>query len=146
MALDTSQARFASADEALLGQVVDNLIDNAFKYSEPGTPVRACAATVDGKAVVEVEDLGQGIAAGDLAKVFEPFFRSHEARMRWQSGAGLGLPLVQRIVAAMEGTIEIDSRVGEGSRARVTLPAPREALPASSGTNGAPPALSLPRA
>jgi signal transduction histidine kinase len=146
LTVDTNQARFASADEALLGQVVDNLIDNAFKYSEPGKPVRARAATVDGKAVVEVEDLGQGIAAGDLAKVFEPFFRSHEARMRWQSGAGLGLPLVQRIVAAMEGTIEIDSRVGEGSRARVTLPAPREALLVNGESKPPPAALSLPRA
>ena len=68
-----------------------------------------------------VEDTGEGIAAADLERVFEPFFRADRARSG--TGAGLGLALAQRIVTAMGGSIEAESRLDVGSRFAVELPA-----------------------
>ena len=67
-------------DPILLGQVVDNLIDNALEYSPPGTPVRVWVEPSPADAVIGVQDEGPGIPAADLGRVFDPFFRSDDAR------------------------------------------------------------------
>ena len=117
------------AHPALLGQLLDNLLENAGKYSAPGTPiaVRVWAepgdASEPARVVLGVEDRGPGIAAADLPHVFEPFFRSDQARKLGQSGVGLGLAIVQRIAAAFGGTVAVESEPGEGTRVLLRLPA-----------------------
>jgi len=104
-----------TADAALLRRVLDNLLDNAAKYGEPGAPVELTAA-VDGEALrVEVRDRGIGVAAEDLPRLFEPFFRTERSRSRTAGGTGLGLTLCQRIVEAHGGRIAAAAREGGGT-------------------------------
>jgi heavy metal sensor kinase len=112
----------ALVHEALLGQALDNLLDNACKYSEPGSPIVVRARRRDAEILLEVEDHGSGVAAADLPHLFEPFFRSPEARRRGVSGVGLGLAITARIAAVLGGRVEADSRPGEGSRFSLILP------------------------
>jgi signal transduction histidine kinase len=110
-------------DAALLRRALDNLLDNAAKYSAPGTPVRLAAAEADGGLAVEVADRGVGIGPEDLARLFTPFFRGDPSRTRKTGGVGLGLALAKRIVEAHGGTIALESEVGRGTTVRVRLPA-----------------------
>ena len=73
--------------------------------------------------VIEVEDHGAGIPEEDLPHLFRPFFRGDRSRTRTTGGVGLGLLLARRIVEAHGGRLEIASRVGAGTTARITLPA-----------------------
>ena len=99
----------------LLAQLLDNLLDNAAKYSPPGTPI-AIRLTGDDDAVdCMVEDAGCGIASDDLPHIFEPFFRSAEARRLGIAGAGLGLAVAQRIAAALGGTLRAERTPSGGS-------------------------------
>lgn len=109
-------------DPVLLRRVVDNLLENAHRYSEaPADPVEL-AASAGGEVQIEVVDHGIGIAEGDLPRVFRPFFRADRSRTRATGGLGLGLALAKRIVDAHGGTIALSSRPGEGTRALVRLP------------------------
>jgi heavy metal sensor kinase len=118
------------AQPVLLGQALDNLIDNACKYSAPGSPVVVSlgAAEVAGGppgrpvAALAVQDAGRGIGPADQPHVFEPFFRSAESRRLGQSGVGLGLAVVRRIAAALGGSVTAESRPGQGSRFTLRLP------------------------
>ncbi len=112
------------ADPALLRRLLGNLLDNAAKYSEPGTPVRLSArAGEGGAAVLEVADQGIGIAPEDLPRLFTPFFRTDRSRARGTGGVGLGLTLAKRIAEAHGGAIAAESAPGAGAVFRVTLPA-----------------------
>jgi signal transduction histidine kinase len=106
----------------LLGQLLDNLLDNACKYSSPGTPVHVCLLREANEVALAVQDSGWGLADDDRRHVFEPFFRSAEARLRGLSGVGLGLAVVQRIAAVFAGTVNVDSEPGRGSRFVLRLP------------------------
>ena len=106
----------------LLGQLLDNLLDNAFKYSAPGTPIVVRLWREGQMVALAVQDHGAGLTADDLTHVFEPFFRSAEARKRGQAGVGLGLAVVQRIAAVFGGTISAASVPGQGSRFVLRLP------------------------
>lgn len=109
-------------DAALLRRVLDNLLDNAEKFSNDDTTVTLAASVVDEGLVVDVTDRGMGIAATDLERIFDPFFRGDRSRTRATGGVGLGLAVVRRIVTAHGGRVEVTSAVGEGSRFRVVLP------------------------
>ena len=111
------------AQAPLLGQLLDNLLDNACKYSEPGTPVTLAARAEGGVVSLAVEDAGSGIAAEDLPHVFEPFYRSPEARQRGVGGVGLGLAVARRIAIAFGGTLDAQGRPGKGTRLTLSLPA-----------------------
>jgi signal transduction histidine kinase len=113
---------WVSAHRELLEQAIDNLVDNASKYSDQGTPIVLCLARAGEHAVLSVEDHGSGISEQDLLHVFEPFFRSADARRRGIGGVGLGLAVTARTVAAFGGRIEAHSRPGEGSRFSIYLP------------------------
>jgi two-component system phosphate regulon sensor histidine kinase PhoR len=124
----TLENRFADApilvraDEEALRQILNNLIDNAVKY----TPVGGCvsvAGRVDGGVVLcEVTDTGPGIAAEHHGRLFERFYRVDKARSRELGGTGLGLAIVKHLTQAMGGSVEISSQVGQGSTFTVRLP------------------------
>lgn len=101
--------------------LVDNLIDNAIAYTEHGL-VTVQLDQMDSYAVFEVADTGIGIPADDHDRIFERFYRVDTARSRETGGTGLGLSLVRHAVLRGNGTIEIESALGEGSTFRVTLP------------------------
>jgi len=109
------------ADAEAMTTVVVNLLDNAVKYSPDSGRVWVQANVVDGEVEIRVRDEGAGIAEEDQAHIFERFFRGRDAGT--VAGTGLGLALVQRIVAAHGGTVAVKSRVGEGSTFTVRLPA-----------------------
>jgi signal transduction histidine kinase len=115
------------ASPTLLAQLVDNLLENACKYSEPGTPIVVSAWLENGSAVLGVEDRGFGLEAEDLSHVFEPFFRGEQARRDVHAGVGLGLAVAQRIATAFGGTLEVRSRHEAGAFFMLHLPEARSA-------------------
>lgn len=106
----------------LLGQLVDNLLDNACKYSPPGTPIVIRLGTDNESVFLAIEDSGCGISPEDLPHVFEPFFRSSQARQKGLGGVGLGLAVAERIAAALKGRLTVSSQPGQGSCFRLLLP------------------------
>ncbi|UCC89051.1 MAG: HAMP domain-containing protein [Anaerolineales bacterium] len=108
-----------------LRQVLDNLLDNALKYSSPGGVITLLGRPGKEGVVVSVTDTGQGIPANDLSRVFDRFYRVDKARSRQEgpAGTGLGLSIVRSIIEAHDGTVSIDSLEGKGTSVRFTLPA-----------------------
>jgi signal transduction histidine kinase len=111
------------ADPALLRRVLDNLLDNARKYSDDGSAITLTAAAEDGALAVEVADQGIGLGPADLQQLFTPFFRSDRSRARGTGGVGLGLALAKRVVEAHGGRIGAESAAGGGTRFRFSVPA-----------------------
>ncbi len=107
---------------ALVGQLLDNLLDNACKYSEPGTPITVRLGSEKGLVSLAVQDAGCGIDPEDLPHVFEPFYRSPRARQLERSGVGLGLAVTNRIATAFGGRIAVDSVPGRESCFTLWLP------------------------
>jgi signal transduction histidine kinase/ActR/RegA family two-component response regulator len=117
------QPIYLQADPVRLAQVFSNLLNNAAKYSAPGTTVTLRAAIENGSVRVRVEDQGVGIPAEDLAGIFEMFSQG-AAGGGQQSGLGVGLALAKRLVELHAGTIRASSDgAGKGSVFTVTLPA-----------------------
>ena len=112
---------YLAADPTDIAVLLDNLLDNAVKYTEAGTVSLRVEAN-DGQARLTVSDTGIGIPAEDLPRVFERFYRVDRARSRASGGTGLGLALVKHVVERSSGTISIASEVGTGTRVEVTLP------------------------
>ncbi len=110
-----------STSWALLSQLAHNLVDNAFKYSAPGSMIIAKALRQGDDLVLSVQDHGAGITREDQPAIFEPFFRAMSARRSGVPGVGLGLPIVQRIAASLQGRIEFESEPGKGSTFRLRL-------------------------
>lgn len=101
-------------DPQRISQVVDNLVRNAIRYSPPGGTIRVQARQEGDLVLVSVEDQGCGIAPGDLPHLFEEFYRG--GQQPGGGGAGLGLAIAGEIVAAHGGRIQVESRLGMGSR------------------------------
>jgi two-component system OmpR family sensor kinase len=121
--------------DPVVRRVFDNLLDNARKFSEAPVELSARRSADGAHFVVAVKDRGIGIAEQDQPRIFEPFFRSDPSRTRATGGVGLGLAVVRRIVEAHQGTIEVESDLGRGTRFVVTLPLTQAA-------NAAPPLAS----
>ena len=114
------------ADPRLIRQLLTNLLTNAIKFSGEGGRVTLQAGrTADGGYEIAVADKGIGIAGDDLDRIFEPFTQVESAFARDHGGAGLGLPLVKKIVDLHEGRIDIDSKLGAGTTVRIRLPKAR---------------------
>jgi signal transduction histidine kinase len=115
-------------DAPRLKQVLLNLLGNGVKFTEKGGVTLTLAAQPDGnsdsRVTFEVADTGIGIPAHALEQVFQPFHQVDSTRSRLRGGTGLGLAISQRIVEAMGGRIEVESRIGTGSVFRFTLPLP----------------------
>jgi signal transduction histidine kinase len=108
-----------SADEGRLLQVIANLVGNAIKFSEPGGQIMVSAQLRPHCISFRVADSGHGIAAGDLAHVFDQFWQAPASR---HLGVGLGLAITREIVDAHGGRIDVSSTVGEGSAFVFTIP------------------------
>jgi signal transduction histidine kinase len=124
----------AWADEEAERQILDNLVDNALKYTPPGGRIGVRWWAADGQACLEVADTGVGIPEADLLRVFERFYRVDKARSRELGGTGLGLAIVKHLAQAMRGSVAAASGPGRGSTFTVNLPL--AAGGAASGVNG----------
>jgi signal transduction histidine kinase len=109
-------------DRSRLGQVLDNLVSNAIKFTATGGTVRLSASNEAGRAVVEVTDSGIGIPLAEQAQMFGRFFRSSSARAAEIPGTGLGLAITRGIVESHGGAIGFESEEGVGTTFRVSLP------------------------
>ena len=119
-------ARHVLGDELMLKRILINLISNAIKFTPPSGRIEvSCAPEADGGLLLAVADTGLGIASSDLPKVLEPFVQAGDALSRHHGGTGLGLPLTKSLVEKHGGGLAIASRLGEGTRVSVTLPARR---------------------
>ncbi len=107
---------------ALLDQLLANLLENAEKYGKSGAPIVVETSRDGDWAVLAVEDSGPGIPEEDRSRVFEPFYRSIQARYEGIPGVGLGLAIVQRIAQAFGGGVRVGNRPGAGCRVEVRLP------------------------
>jgi two-component system sensor histidine kinase VicK len=119
--LEDGATQTAWCDEQRLVQVLRALIDNAIKYSPPGSSVRLSAGVEGGEAFVVVADDGPGISSRELPHVFERFHRGREERGS-TTGAGLGLSIARELTEMMGGTITVESPADGGARFTVRLP------------------------
>ncbi len=116
-------ARLAVAgDRRQLVSATYNLLENAVKYSDPGSTVQVRARTNGRWADIEVEDHGIGIPRRDLERVFERFYRVDRARSRETGGTGLGLAIVRHVASNHDGDVQVTSTEGEGSTFTLRLP------------------------
>jgi signal transduction histidine kinase len=105
-------------DQNRVRQIFANLITNGIKYAPPGTEVTVRGTQAGDTLQVEVEDAGRGIAEADLPFIFDEFFQAE----RPEPGAGLGLSIARELTEAHDGSIDVQSAVGTGTRFTVTLP------------------------
>ncbi len=110
-------------DDEAIEQILDNLVDNALKYTPEGGTVEVEWGRRGDAVVLEVRDTGIGIPEAELSRIFERFYRVDKARSRELGGTGLGLSIVKHLVQAMQGTVEAKSVVGQGSTFTIRLPA-----------------------
>ena len=108
-------------DRVALTSAVENLLDNAVKYSPPGSPVALEAEAETAELTIRVRDQGYGIADEDRGHVFEKFYRGHGEIARQVKGAGVGLSLVRQIVEAHGGHVDFESSLGKGTEFRIRL-------------------------
>jgi signal transduction histidine kinase len=113
-------------DKDAVAQVLVNLLDNALKYSNGRKTIDVRIETRGETVRVSVQDHGIGIAKGDQKKIFEKFYRVGSGLVHDVKGSGLGLSIVQHVVVAHSGRVEIDSTPGEGSTFTIVLPVRKE--------------------
>jgi signal transduction histidine kinase len=121
--IDAGDVPTILGDERRIGQVLDNLLSNAVKFSHEGDRVRVELRGDATSARVVVADSGIGIPADEQGHVFSRFYRARAANDLAVPGTGLGLAITRALVDQHGGTIELESREGEGTRVTVTLPA-----------------------
>jgi two-component system phosphate regulon sensor histidine kinase PhoR len=119
--VDTDLPRIA-ADRSQILQLLDNLLTNALRYGEPGTPITVAAHAEGPMVHLSVADEGEGIAPEHIARVTERFYRVETSRSRSLGGTGLGLSIVKHIVERHRGRLNIESQVGRGTTVHVLLP------------------------
>lgn len=121
LALEAAPARVAGSrrDVAI---AVRNLLDNAVHYTPPGGSITVTVKTVEGEAVLQVSDTGEGIPTRDLGRVFERFYRVDSARSRATGGTGLGLAIVKHVAESHGGGVDVESELGAGSVFTLRLP------------------------
>jgi signal transduction histidine kinase len=111
-----------SGDAERLAQVIDNIFNNAIKFTPRGGHVECSVNHEGGAAVVRIRDTGRGIPAEELEHVFVKFFRSPGVQTDAIPGTGIGLAISKAIVEAHGGTIDLESSVGVGTTFQITLP------------------------
>jgi signal transduction histidine kinase len=114
--------REIQCDPLLLRRALDNLLDNAAKYSDAGAPVSFLVAPNGSHVAFEIVDRGVGMSAKELQQAFTPFWRADGSRTRKTGGVGLGLALARRIARAHGGDVTLESSPGKGTKARLDVP------------------------
>jgi len=109
------------ADRKRIVEAINNLVINAIKYSRPGGSIKVSFGDIGDQVLIEIADSGIGISQKDLPRIFERFYRVDKSRSRDQGGTGLGLAIVKHIIEAHQQTINVQSKVGEGSTFILTL-------------------------
>jgi signal transduction histidine kinase len=109
-------------DPGRLEQALHNLLHNAVRHTSPGGIVAFVVAEEPESVIIQVKDTGEGIAPEDLPHIWERFYQAESARNGANSGAGLGLALVKELIEAMNGSVEVESVVDEGSCFTIRLP------------------------
>jgi signal transduction histidine kinase len=109
-------------DRVRMGQVVDNLLSNALKFSEPDSEVEVACVPSGSRVVITVRDHGAGIPAAELRRIFDAYARSTARPTAGERSTGLGLSIAKPIVEAHGGTLDVDSVVGEGTTFTVRMP------------------------
>jgi signal transduction histidine kinase len=110
-----------TVDANRLAQVVENLVNNAIKYTPQGGEIAVSASASDDEVVIRVIDNGPGIPLGEQSQIFEPFFRGDPHR-RIKQGMGLGLGIARDLITAHGGRLELTSQPGKGSRFSIFIP------------------------
>ena len=117
-----SQALWVEIDTDKMMQVIDNIMNNAIKYSPDGGVITVRMTQNQNHVILSISDQGLGIPRKDLGKIFDRFYRVDKARSRAQGGTGLGLAIAKEIVEAHHGRIWADSNEGKGSTFYISLP------------------------
>jgi signal transduction histidine kinase len=130
LVLASDPVRAITGDRDRCGQMLDNLISNALKFTPGEGRVEVRLTDGGDRAVVEVADTGTGIPADEQRHLFDRFFRASTATRAAIPGAGLGLTIVKTIVEGHGGTVRLTSREGEGTTVRLELPYDRVEAPA----------------
>lgn len=117
----SAEAVSVQGSSMLLRRALDNLLDNAAHHGG-GAAVSLRCWGEEGQVCLEVRDQGPGIRAEEVARIFEPFYRSDPSRARSSGGLGLGLTLTRRIVEAHGGRVTLESQAGQGTTVRIALP------------------------
>jgi signal transduction histidine kinase len=113
---------FVNADKEKIGQVFTNLLNNAVKYSQAGSPINVSCNVQGNHLLVKVQDSGMGIGKEDLPLLFDRYYRVKEAELNHIAGFGIGLYLCSEIIKRHAGSIWAESTPGEGSTFCFTLP------------------------
>ena len=137
--LSTPVPALVEADPTRLAQIIDNILDNAVKYSPDGGRIEVAVRHAGGFAELVVRDAGMGIAPELLPKVFTIFVQGKQSLQRVQGGLGIGLSLVRRLAEMHGGTVAIDSAgVGQGATVTVRLPLMADQAAAAPAASAAP--------
>ena len=115
-------------DTDKMTQVIDNIINNAIKYSPDGGKITVSMKTTDTQMILSISDEGLGIPKKDLPEIFDRFYRVDKARSRAQGGSGLGLAIAKEIIKQHNGFIWAKSEYGKGSTFTIVLPYDKEAV------------------
>lgn len=115
-------------DTDKMTQVVDNILNNAIKYSPDGGEITVSMKTTDSQLIVSISDQGLGIPKKDLPLIFDRFYRVDKARSRAQGGTGLGLSIAKEIIKQHKGFIWAKSEYGKGSTFTIVLPYDKDAM------------------
>ena len=132
--LETGGAVWTKTDRMAAGQILDNLLSNALKYSPPDKVIHVQLSASLGKVLVAVRDEGPGISAEDQKKLFQKFTRLSARPTAGESSTGLGLSIVKRLTEAIGGTVQCQSTLGLGATFILSLPAWDGPLPVINGT------------
>ena len=115
-------------DTDKMTQVIDNILNNAIKYSPDGGKITVSMKTTDDQMILSISDQGLGIPKQDLPKIFDRFYRVDRARSRAQGGTGLGLAIAKEIIKQHKGFIWAKSEYGKGSTFTIVLPYDKDAM------------------
>ena len=115
-------------DTDKMTQVIDNILNNAIKYSPDGGKITVTMKTTDDQMILSISDQGLGIPKQDLPRIFDRFYRVDRARSRAQGGTGLGLAIAKEIIKQHEGFIWAKSEYGKGSTFTIVLPYDKDAV------------------
>jgi signal transduction histidine kinase len=122
MYTQTDISLVAEADPSRMRRVLENVVDNAFKFSEMGSAVSVTTKASNNNIMINIIDQGCGIPDEDCLRIFEKYYRVNHTQKENDYGLGLGLYLAKQIVEAHGGSISVKSQLGVGSTFTITIP------------------------